>query len=97
MKNLFTATLVLAGIIEREAADPECKQRACAMDRTAKLPEQPHASEEPPTFEATAVIYMNRWSPPTSMSREEALEHIREYGPDSITVYTRDWKIVPFS
>jgi hypothetical protein len=97
MKILFTAALVLAGIKEREAADPDCKQNACAMDLTAKLPEQHHASEEPPTFEATAVTYWNQWSPTTSMSREQALEHIREYGPDSITVYTSDWKIVPFS
>jgi len=97
MKNLFTAALVLAGIIERDAADPECKQRTCAMDRNAKLPEHHHAVEKPPPFEVTALTYWNQWSPRTSMSREQALEHIREYGPDSITVYTRDWKIVPFS
>ncbi len=40
---------------------------------------------------------MNKWIPPTSMSRDEAIEHMREHGPNSITVYTSDWKIVPFA
>ncbi len=56
MKHLFAAALAMAGVLKMETADPECKHNACAMDLPSKMAEQPHASEEPPNFEATALI-----------------------------------------
>ncbi len=52
----------------------------CAIEQSMKAPEQPHASEGPPTFEATEDLVAITFSPVTSVRRgsEYHLQWIRD-------------------
>jgi hypothetical protein len=86
----IAATAVLAGSIpfQPEIENPECNAVTCAIEQSVKVPEQPHASEEPPAFEATEDLVAITFSPVTSVKRgsEYHLQWLRDNGFDESQV-----------
>jgi len=86
----IAATAILAGSIpfQPEIENPECNAVTCAIEQSMKVPEQPHASEEPPAFEATEDLVAIAFSPVTSVKRgsEYHLRWLRDNGFDESRV-----------
>ena len=80
----IAATAALAGSIpfQPEIENRECRPVTCAIEQSMKVPEQPHASEEPPTFEATEDLVAITFSPVTSVKRgsEYHLQWLKDNG-----------------
>ncbi len=82
----IAATAVLAGTIpfQPEIENPECRAVTCAIEQSLKVPEPSHASEEPPTFEATEDLVAITFSPVTRVKRGSGLhlQWLRDNGFD---------------
>jgi hypothetical protein len=86
----IAATAVLAGSIpfQPQIGNPECGAVSCAIEQSMKVPEQPHASEEPPTFQTIEDLVAITFSPVTSVRRgsEYHLQWLRDNGFDESQV-----------
>jgi hypothetical protein len=79
MKRFWIAAAAMfAGTIPliKERRDVDCKNPPCAMEPIATIPEQPHASEEPPIYQVPDGWVEINTSPP-SLVRKNSAEHLR--------------------
>jgi hypothetical protein len=83
LAGLGAAALAAIIPLSEERQDPECKDRQCIGELVAKVPEQAHGTEEPPTYEASEDWVDIPSSPPARVERGSAyhLEWIKENGP----------------
>jgi hypothetical protein len=70
----MAVTAVLAGLIQfmRDPEGPECKAPGrlnCVGERVARIPEQPHVEEEPPSYEASEETVVVSLSPYVAFRR----------------------------
>jgi len=67
-KNAALAAIVAAAIpLQKEIEATECKERPCASETLAKVPDQSHSHEEPPSYEGAKEIVYIGTSPMTSV------------------------------
>jgi hypothetical protein len=84
----LTASLAGGIPFQPEREDPKCEAVRCATELSMKVPEQPHASEEPPTFEPMEDMVAITFSPVTEVKRgsEYHLQWLKENGFDASEV-----------
>src|SRR5580698_9859631 len=89
MKRLsvpLAAALAASTTLATERQEPECKDRNCASEVIAKVPEQHHAPEEVPAYEELGEWVVIPSSPAAHERRcsEYYREWVEKYGTDGI-------------
>lgn len=85
MKRLpVAAAAVLLGttVVEKEVLDIECKERSCANELTARVPNQPHTHQESHQYQETNEMVVLPSSPIVTVPRNSPghREWIEKYG-----------------
>jgi hypothetical protein len=65
----LTAVVITSAVFaQKEAEARECKEQRCAAETFARVPEQPHSHDEPPSLESTDERVYVSLSPLTSVT-----------------------------
>ena len=70
-RHIAAAPILAAGtLFIQEIETPKCKYESCAIEAASNIPEQPHASEEPPTYDVFTATEVWAGSPPVWISQD---------------------------